>query len=219
MLSLTLGNPTTPLKRLLAVGAHADDIEIGCGGTLLRLIEAQPDIEIDWVVLSGRGVRADEARRSAERWLQGAARASIVIREFEDGFFPYHGATIKRLFEELKSDLRPDLILTHYGRDGHQDHRLVSELTWNTFRDHFILEYEVPKYDADLGSPNLFVSVSDEMCGQKIARLLELFESQRERRWFTEDVFRSVLRLRGMECNSPTRYAEAFYCRKIVATL
>src|SRR5947207_8107730 len=207
------------VKRVLCLGAHSDDIEIGCGGTVLQMLEQSKSLEFYWLVLCANPERTMEAKRSASAFLVRARKKTIVVKPFRDGFLPYLGSPVKQCFEELKKVFTPDIIFTHCRRDLHQDHRLVCELTWNTFRDHFILEYEVPKYDADLRSPNLFVSVSDEMCGQKIARLLELFESQRERRWFTEDVFRSVLRLRGMECNSPTRYAEAFYCRKIVATL
>jgi LmbE family N-acetylglucosaminyl deacetylase len=216
VISLSLGTAAAPLRSVVAVGAHADDIEIGCGGTLLQLIAMQPDIEVWWVVLSACGVRAQEARQSAAVWLEGVAQRSVIVHAFEDGFLPYIGADVKRAFEELKTRIRPDMVLTHYRNDRHQDHRLVNELTWNTFRDQLILEYEVPKYDGDFGSPNVFVHLTEDVCRRKIANLLRLFPSQRERRWFTEDVFYSVLRVRGMESNSPTRYAEAFYCSKAV---
>ncbi|MDQ6672254.1 MAG: PIG-L family deacetylase [Chloroflexota bacterium] len=219
MLGLALADPAEPLRSVLVVGAHADDIEIGCGGTLLRLLQVHPGIAVCWVVLSGSGIRGDEARKSAGVWLDGAAGRSVIVRDFEDGFFPYSGAGIKRFFEDLKGEIQPDLVLTHFRDDLHQDHRLVNELTWNTFRDHLILEYEVPKYDGDLGSPNFFVHLSRDICRRKVDTLLRCFPSQHSRRWFTEDLFLSLLRLRGMESNSPSHYAEAFYCRKVVATL
>jgi LmbE family N-acetylglucosaminyl deacetylase len=202
--------------KVLALGSHPDDIEIGCGGTILRLVEAFPELEVCWVVLSGREEREAEARRSAGDFLQGAAKTNVVVGDFRDGFFPYGGGEIKDFFETLPEKIAPDLIFTHQRADLHQDHRLVSELTWNTFRDHLILEYEVPKYDGDLGSPNFFLHLSEEICRLKVEKLLSNFASQRGRGWFTEDLFFSALRLRGMESNSPTRYAEAFYCRKVV---
>ena len=214
---LTLGPAgSAPLRRLLVIGAHSDDIEIGCGGTLLRLIAETPGLEVRWVVLSAHGERIAEARRSAEAFLQPVERREIILRSFRDGFFPYEGAQVKELFESLKAGFAPDLVLTHYRGDLHQDHRLVSELTWNTYRDHLILEFEIPKYDGDLGQPNLFVRLDEATCRQKVANLLEHFPSQRSKRWFTDDLFLSLLRLRGMECNAPSRYAEAFYCRKAV---
>ena len=179
--------------RVLAIGCHADDVEIGCGGTLLALAERRPDLEVTWLVLGAEGIRADEARASAEAFL-----------------------AVKERFEALKQEVSPDLIFTHVGHDLHQDHRLVSELTRNTFRDHLILEYEVPKWDADLTAPNVYVPLSDELLARKIELLLEHFPSQRGKHWFTNDLFRGLARLRGMEANSPTRFAEAFRCRKLV---
>jgi len=202
--------------KILAVGAHPDDIEIGCGGTLLQLVEANANCEVCWVVLSAEGERAAEARRSGDSFLEAARDRQLMVEDFRDGFFPYGGPEMKEFFESLKGEVSPDLILTHHGSDLHQDHRLVSELTWNTFRDHLILEYEIPKYDGDLGSPNLFVHLAESTVRLKIEKILGHFVSQAERRWFTEDVFRSILRLRGMESNSPTLYAEGFYCRKLV---
>jgi LmbE family N-acetylglucosaminyl deacetylase len=203
--------------RVLAVGCHADDVEIGCGGTLLGLAERRPDLEVTWLVLGAEGVRADEARASATAFLAGTSPTSTVLVEgFRDGFFPYLGPAVKERFEELKGEISPDVIFTHAGTDLHQDHRLVSELTWNTFRDHLILEYEVPKYDADLTAPNVYVPLTDEIVGRKIELLLEHFPSQSGKHWFTDDLFRGLARLRGMEANSPTRYAEAFRCMKLV---
>jgi LmbE family N-acetylglucosaminyl deacetylase len=205
----------SPLK-ILAVGAHADDIEIGCGGTVLELLATYANCEVCWLVLSADGRRATEARRSGDAFLEAAQERRVIVEGFRDGFFPYSGPAIKDFFERLKDEVSPDLILTHHGSDLHQDHRLVSDLTWNTFRDHFILEYEVPKYDGDLGSPNVFVHLDETTVRVKIENILGHFASQAERRWFSEDVFRSMLRLRGMESNSPTLFAEGFYSRKIL---
>jgi LmbE family N-acetylglucosaminyl deacetylase len=160
------------------------------------------------VVLSGEGERAAEAEASAKALLAGAPEKRVIIRDFKDGFFPYQGAEIKGFFEDLKREFSPDIVFTHQRQDLHQDHRLSCELTWNTFRDHLILEYEVPKYDGDMGAPNLFVPLDDS--------LRDHFASQHAKRWFREDLFSGILRLRGMECQSPTSYAEAFYCRKAV---
>lgn len=202
--------------RILCLGAHADDIEIGCGGTVLGLLEANPQATVHWVVFSADGERRTEARRSADWFLHNAPSRTVVVHQFRDGFFPYVGASIKESFERLKHEVSPDLILTHHRHDLHQDHRLISELTWNTFRDHLILEYEVPKYDGDLGTPNLFVPLAERTCQTKIQLILESFVSQRQKPWFDEATFLALLRLRGMECNAASRYAEAFYCRKIV---
>jgi LmbE family N-acetylglucosaminyl deacetylase len=216
MLPLLLGRPEGAPVRVLAIGAHPDDAEIGCAGTVLRLVHEQAVAAVCWVVLSGEGVRADEARASAEALLEGVPDKRILLPSFRDGFFPYDGAQVKAFFEQLKGEFSPDVVLTHQRHDLHQDHRTTCELTWNTFRDHLILEYEVPKYDGDMGSPNLFVTLGDDVCRQKIDHLMTHFESQVPKRWFKEDLFSGLLRLRGMECNSPTSYAEAFYCRKAV---
>jgi len=203
--------------RVLAIGCHADDVELGCGGTLLDLARRRPDLEVTWLVLGADGERADEARSSAAAFVDGTSSASTVLVEgFRDGFFPYLGPAVKERFEELKREVSPEVIFTHVGIDLHQDHRLVSELTWNTFRDHLILEYEIPKYDADLTAPNVYVPLSEEVVRRKVELLLEHFPSQRDKHWFTEDLFRGLMRLRGMEANSPTRFAEAFRCRKLV---
>jgi LmbE family N-acetylglucosaminyl deacetylase len=202
---------------VLCLGAHCDDLEIGCGGTVLRLADGPNPPEFTWVVFSSDATREAEALRSAETFLRHAAGSRIVIKKFRDGFLPYEGALVKEAFEELKGMVSPDLVLTHYRGDLHQDHRLIAELTWNTFRDHLILEYEVPKYDGDLGAPNFFVPLDESVCRRKLGTILESFVSQRGKRWFSEELFRSLLRLRGMECNAPGTYAEAFYCRKIVA--
>jgi LmbE family N-acetylglucosaminyl deacetylase len=213
MLSLPLGRSGGAPVRLLAIGAHPDDIEIGCCGTILKLLEEDALSAIGWVVLSGKGERADEARASAEAVLSGVEEQRLIVRDFRDGFFPYDGGDIKEFFESLK-EFSPDIVLTHQRADLHQDHRVACELTWNTFRDHLILEYEVPKYDGDTGSPNLFVPLSEDLRRRKIDHLMTHFATQRPKRWFKEDLFSGLLRLRGMECNSPTSFAEAFYCRK-----
>lgn len=200
---------------VLAVGSHADDIEIGCGGTIMRLLAGGIDVEVHWIVLSGNAERAEEARVSAESFLEGATRRWIVVKSFRDGFFPYDGVPVKEFFEALKAEVSPDVIFTHQRHDLHQDHRFVSELTWNTFRDHLILEYEIPKFDGDLGAPNFFVHLDEATCDTKIERIMAHFGTQLSRHWFTADLFRSLLRLRGMESSSPSGHAEAFYCRKV----
>lgn len=206
---------STP-SHLLVLGAHADDIEIGCGATILTLVERYPHMHIEWVVFSALGVRSDEARASASAFLATANSSTVQVHEHRDGFFPACWAAIKEQFEELKRTVTPDLILTHQRNDLHQDHRIVSELTWNTFRDHRVLEYEIPKYDGDLGVPNAFVHLDEATVARKCELLAEHFPSQRQRSWFSEELFRSLLRLRGMEANAPSGYAEAFYARKLV---
>lgn len=217
MRRLRLDRLDRPLTQVLCLGAHCDDLEIGCGGTVLHLAERPDPPAFTWVVFASDATREAEALRSAETLLRGARSARIVVKKFRDGFLPYEGGLVKEVFEELKGEVAPDLVLTHYREDLHQDHRLISELTWNTFRDHLILEYEVPKYDGDLGVPNFFVPLEESLCRRKVDTILTSFASQRGKRWFTEDLFRSMLRLRGMECNAPSNYAEAFYCRKLVA--
>jgi LmbE family N-acetylglucosaminyl deacetylase len=216
MLKLDLEDLASSISHVLCLGAHCDDLEIGCGGTVLKLADGPAAPAFTWVVFSSDSSREAEASHSARNFLAKASSSRIIINKFRDGFLPYEGRQVKETFEELKRLISPDLVLTHYRGDLHQDHRLVSELTWNTFRDHFILEYEIPKYDGDLGSPNLFVPLDESRCQQKISAVLTGFPSQAGKRWFSEDVFRSLLRLRGLECNAPSSYAEAFYCRKLI---
>jgi LmbE family N-acetylglucosaminyl deacetylase len=211
-------SPAEPLRRVLAIGCHADDIEIGCGGTLLALARAYPELEVDWVVLAAEGSRADEARASAEGFLAGFASSRIEVFGFRDGFLPYLGGEVKDAFESLKARVDPQLVITHTGYDYHQDHRLACELTWNTFRNHAILEYEIPKVDGDLGRPNFFVPLSKELVEEKLALLERFFPSQSGRHWFDRETFLGLMRLRGMECVAPDRYAEAFTARKTVLT-
>ena len=209
MLTLDLAGGRDRLA-VLAIGAHADDIELGCGGTLLRLAREVKELELTWVVLSAAGARFEEAKAGA----QGFGATTVEIRDFEDAFFKY-GREVKDYFETLKA-VAPDLVLTHTDNDRHQDHRLVCELTWNTFRDHLILEYEIPKYDGDLGTPNVFVPLEEPIAAAKVEALLGSFPSQAGKPWFDESLFRALMRLRGMECRSPSGLAEAFYARKLV---
>jgi LmbE family N-acetylglucosaminyl deacetylase len=202
------------VERVLAIGCHADDIEIGCGGTLLALTRSRPALHVTWVVLAASGSRAEEARRSAATFLVDAADTDVRVLDFPESFLPYIGGDVKETFETLK-DVAPDLILTHARNDLHQDHRLACELTWNTFRDHLILEYEIPKYDGDFGTPNVFVPVSEDLAREKARLINEVFSSQQGKHWFEEDLFLSLMRLRGMEAASPSGYAEAFVCRKL----
>ena len=205
---------TSPVK-VLCLGAHSDDIEIGCGGTILRLVRQYPNCVFHWAVFSTPGVRAEEAQRGAVLFAGARALKRPLLKGFQDGFMPFAGVEVKTVFEELKI-ISPDLIFTHNRNDAHQDHRFLAELTWNTFRDHMILEYEIPKYDGDLGRPSVFVHLDSELCERKVQYLMDTFESQRSKRWFQPDTFFSLLRLRGIECNAPSGYAEAFYCRKLM---
>ncbi|MBC8123803.1 MAG: PIG-L family deacetylase [Gemmatimonadaceae bacterium] len=215
MLSLSFSKKAEETYRVLCLGSHCDDIEIGCGGTILKLIEDYPRIEFYWVVFSSNEERAQEALQSANLFLKEASRKQVIIKNFRDSFFPFVAVEIKEYFESLKQEITPDLILTHYRQDLHLDHRLISELTWATFRDHLILEYEIPKYEGDLGQPNFFVPLDKQYCQRKAQYILSIFKTQQEKRWFSEDVFLSLARLRGIESNAPGKYAEAFYCRKL----
>ena len=215
MLTLKLPPDSASPFKILCLGSHSDDIEIGCGGTILRLLSCNQNVEVAWVVFSSSKEREREARKSAELFLKQAKQKEIVVKDFRDGYFPFEGTIIKDFLEELKK-VSPDLVLTHSRKDAHQDHRLIAELTWNTFREHLILEYEIPKYDGDMGQPSVFVPLDTEICQTKVRYLMDAFESQRKKRWFQPETFLSLMRLRGMECNAPSGYAEAFYCRKLV---
>jgi len=215
MLQFPLSSGEQPVRRVLALGAHADDIEIGCGAALLALSRANPGVEVTWVVFAASGERADEARRSAETFLASAGNADVVVHGFRDGYLPHVGAELKDVFEELKARVEPDLVFTHTRHDLHQDHRAVCELTWNTWRRHLVLEYEIPKYDGDFGAPNVFVPVSRELAVEKARTVVEAFPSQQVKHWFDEELLLGVMRLRGMEAASESGYAEAFTCRKL----
>src|SRR5580704_7259358 len=197
MIHLNLNGGASRKLQILCLGSHCDDIEIGCGGTILRLAEQYP-------------------QRAASLFAGTTSLVGPFLKAFPDGFMPVVSGEVKKFFEELKRTVSPDLIFTHNRKDAHQDHRLIAELTWNTFRDHLILEYEIPKYDGDLGQPSLFVPLQREECQKKVRYIMEAFQSQHSKPWFQEDTFLSLMRLRGMECNAPSGYAEAFYCRKLV---
>src|SRR3990172_7628294 len=202
--------------KILCIGAHSDDIEIGCGGSILRLLSEYEYNEVYWVVLGSNGNRDKEAIRSANKFLADARKKKIIIKNFKNSFFPYVGNEIKKYFEKNLKKIAPEIIFTHYRYDLHQDHRMVSDLTWNTFRDQLILEYEILKYDGDIGRPNFFVHLSEEVCRKKIANIIDSFKTQRNKDWFTKDTFFSMLRIRGIESRSPEKYAEGFYCRKLI---
>ncbi len=218
MLPLTIAQTKDPL-RVLCLGAHCDDIEIGCGGTILNLLRNHPDALIHWVVLSSNAERAPEARQSAAEYLQSTPGSSVVVRSFKESYFPYVAAEVKDFFEELKGAFDPNLIFTHHRADVHQDHRLVADLTWNTYRNHLILEYEIPKYEGDLGHPQVYVPIPQEIAKRKSEMLLRHFASQRRRSWFRSEVFESLMTLRGIECNAPEGFAEAFHVRKLIGQL
>jgi LmbE family N-acetylglucosaminyl deacetylase len=216
MLRLKLdGNGKGPLQ-VLCLGCHSDDIEIGCGGAVLQLAAERQDVVFHWVVFSTKGVRASEAQCGAKRFAGPSRMKSVMLKDFRDGFMPFDGAAIKDVFEELKRKISPDIIFTHNRQDAHQDHRLIADLTWNTFRDHLILEYEIPKYDGDIGRPGVFIPLPADICEKKVSLIVDTFKSQSDKRWFERETFMSLMRLRGMECNAPSGYAEAFYARKLL---
>lgn len=215
MHQINLAGTNTP-KTILLLGAHCDDIEIGCGASVLHLKEQYPDLHWHWVVFSSNKVREQESRKSADAFLQGVKHKNVIIKKFRNGYFPFVGAEIKDYFEQLKKEVSPDIIFTHYRDDLHQDHRTISQLTSNTFRDHLILEYEIMKYDGDLGQPNIFMTASNENLTDKIDYLFEFYSTQHDKQWFTRETFHSLMRLRGIECNSPSGFAEAYYSRKLL---
>ncbi len=204
-------NALNSVRRLLCVGAHSDDIEIGAGATILRMQRDNPDLQIMWVCLSGGETEREAEAESSARGF--APHAAFECMTFSDRLFPSQQVEIKAAFESLKA-FEPDLVLTHSRDDRHQDHRVVNEVTWNAFRSHQILEYEIPKWDGDLQRTNVYVPVEPELLDRKIALLLTHFGSQRSKHWFDDETFRALARLRGLECN--TRYAEAFVARKLV---
>ncbi len=215
MMKISWNNDRRRQLTVLCFGAHSDDIEIGCGATLLQLGRSDAKPRFCWAVLSAIGARQTEARRAAQLFTDGC-ESEVYLKEFRDGYLPYEGGVVKDFFEEIKSRINPDLVFTHWQGDAHQDHRLVSELTWNTFRNHLILEYEIPKFDGDLGRPNTFVPLEEWAVRQKVSNLVTIFESQRTKSWFSDDTFLGLMRLRGMESNATSGYAEAFYTRKMV---
>jgi|SRR5580704_12413051 LmbE family N-acetylglucosaminyl deacetylase len=212
MLQVSLGSA----RRILCLGAHSDDIEIGVGGTLLKLVEKRSDLEIWWIVFSAPGYREVEAQQSANDFLSGVTNREIRVGAFRESYFPSEWPAIKDWVEEIKAKFNPEIVFTHYRDDRHQDHRVLSDLAWNTFRNQLILEYEILKYDGDLGRPNVFIPLSEEQCARKIELLLKHFKTQSTKHWFTSDSFAAMHRIRGIECASKSGRAEAFYCRKLV---
>jgi LmbE family N-acetylglucosaminyl deacetylase len=210
-------NPAQPPQTILCIGAHSDDIEIGCGATLLQLIKRYPHARFVWMVLSGDDARAREATASARAYLRGVDH-QLILERFRDGFFPYQGEAIKTRFEALKTEVQPDLIFTHRHDDAHQDHRTLAQFTWNTFRNHLIFEYEIPKWDGDLQTPNVYVPLEAALVKRKTALLIKHFGTQRNKHWFSADTFTSLLRIRGLECASPSGFAEGFFGRKLALT-
>ncbi len=217
MLGLTLAPPPRNRLEVLCIGAHCDDIEIGCGGTVLTLQRLHPACRIHWFVLTSVAVRRKEALSSAKAFVAGRARGEWRIFDLPDGFLPAHFAEAKSRFEELKQAVEPDLIFTHHGLDAHQDHRVVSELTWQTFRDHQIWEYEVPKFDGDLVTPNMYVPLAPALAARKVAVLMRAFRTQHGKPWFKAENLQAIMRLRGVECRAGSGFAEGFHCRKLVA--
>ena len=214
MLHLIPELPDSKQPCILFLGAHSDDIEIGCGATVLTLARDLPEARVHWVVFSADGIRESEAKDSADDFLSSFSSHKIETHTFRNSYFPTEQAQLKDVFEDLKKQVSPDLVFTHHKEDRHQDHRIIGELTWNTFRDHVILEYEIPKYDGGLSDPNLFVTVADDICDQKLTKILSHFPSQAGKHWFTRDLFSALMRLRGVEGNSSSGFAEAFHCRK-----
>jgi LmbE family N-acetylglucosaminyl deacetylase len=209
------GGGNTPLQ-ILCLGCHSDDIEIGCGGAVLQIAAERRDVMFHWVVFSTKGIRASEAECGAREFVDPSRMKRVILKDFRDGFMPFAGADIKNVFEELKQEVSPDIIFTHNRHDAHQDHRLIAEMTWNTYRDHLILEYEIPKYDGDMGRPGVFIPLPMDVCEKKANLIVKTFKSQSDKRWFERETFMSLMRLRGMECNAPSGYAEAFYGRKLL---
>lgn len=216
MLSFKLDIEKGRAPCFLFIGAHSDDIEIGCGGTVIELLRTYPNAKVYWVVLSSGAMRTREAKMSSQAMLRGVRNAHVIIKDFRECIFPSLVIEIKQFFEEMKRLMSPDVVFAHFRDDLHQDHRVVGELVWNTFRDHIILEYEIPKFDGGLGSPSMFMPISRAAMKRKIAILMKAFPSQHGKPWFTPDTFQGLMRLRGIECNAPSGFAEAFYSRKLL---
>jgi LmbE family N-acetylglucosaminyl deacetylase len=216
MLHLDFHRSDKAAYQILCLGAHCDDIEIGCGGTLLKWIENQRVQSIQWVVFTSNAERAREARESAEAFLKDVPKKEVIVKNYRDGFLPQMAADVKETFEAIKKGFSPDIIFTHYRQDLHQDHRLLADFTWNTFRNHLILEYEIPKYDGDLGNPNFFVHLDDRQAKRKSEIMLKYFKSQANKHWFDEETFLALMRLRGMQSAALSKYAEGFYARKLI---
>jgi LmbE family N-acetylglucosaminyl deacetylase len=216
MHQFALSHGPSRVRSILAIGCHSDDIEIGCGGTILAFTRANDDVHVTWVVLAATGTRKEEARTSAEAFLGSAASSDVRVHGFRDGFLPHIGGEVKEVFESTKREVSPDIVFTHTRDDLHQDHQLASDLARQTFRDHLILEFEIPKVDGDLGRPNVYIPLSASVATDKVALLEEHHPSQAAKHWFDADTFMGLMRLRGMECVAPERYAEAFVCHRLV---
>ncbi|HZC28033.1 MAG TPA: PIG-L family deacetylase [Actinopolymorphaceae bacterium] len=200
---------------IVALGAHPDDIEIGCGGTLLRLAESVPRLTAEFVIATGTPLRLEEARQGAELFLPGR-EVVVTSAELPDGRLPSHWEAAKELLEATARRGHADLVLAPSRGDAHQDHRTMAELSTTVWRDHLVLHYEIPKWDGDMSRPWLYVALTEEQLQEKVARLHKAFPSQVPHDWFDEGVFSGLARLRGME--SRTRYAEAFTTAKSVLT-
>lgn len=216
MFKLPLFSDSAKPKSILLLGAHCDDIEIGCGGAIQNLLRNDPDLMVHWIVFSSNDMRRQEAERSASAFLQHSHAHNVQIKTFKNGYFPQEWGVIKDYFEVLKGEVDPDIIFTHYHADLHQDHRVISELTWNTFRNHLILEYEIAKYDSDLGNPNFFIPLDQNQADFKCQVLMDSFKSQLSHHWFTQQTFLAMMRIRGIQCNAGYGLAEAFYSRKMI---
>ncbi|MEM1447855.1 MAG: PIG-L deacetylase family protein [Planctomycetota bacterium] len=215
MLPIDLRKPAGDPLRVLCLGAHSDDVEIGAGGLVRRLVREAPEVEVDWYVFTAAGPRADEARESAAWFTEGAAAARVETLDYRESFFPEHWAEIKERLFEIRQATSPDVVLSHRLEDRHQDHRVLAELTWNTFRDHVVLEYEIPKYEGDLGQPNVFAPLTRADAEAKADAVVRFFASQRGKQWFDAAALLGLMRLRGLECSAPEGYAEAFHARKL----
>lgn len=216
MLSLLPGADANSPLNILCLGAHSDDIEIGCGGALLRLLAERPGSSVCWVVFSAQGEREREAMASADEFLTDAADREVIVHRFRESYFPFQGAEIKDCFESLKKRPEPDLIFSHHRHDEHQDHHTLAGLVWNTFRNHLIFEYEIPKYEGDLGRPNAFMPLPQNIAERKVELIVRHFRSQASRTWFRPETFNGLMAVRGVECNAPAGFAEAFHVRKFV---
>jgi len=215
MRSLGIWRPNERLS-VLCLGAHADDIEIGVGGTMLQWLSEGAELDVVWCVLSAVGPRKSEATASATSFLSDVQRCRVELHDFRDGYFPAQSAELKTYFEDMKTRVEPDVIFTHWRDDAHQDHREICRHTWNTFRDHMILEYEVPKWDGDIGRPNMYVPLQERVMARKVELLIRHFVTQRGKHWFDAETFRGLARLRGMECRAKERYAEGLFAHKLL---
>jgi LmbE family N-acetylglucosaminyl deacetylase len=214
MIDLSLRPGSAPL-RVLCLGAHSDDIEIGCGGTVMQWLRDGAALDVTWVVCSAPDTRRTEATRSAQALLRGAARRRIVIGDLEDSHFPSQMRELKAFCRQIRDEDKADVVFTHHVDDLHQDHRALAEVTWQTWRDHLVLEYEIPKFEGDLGRPNAFVPLEGSVARRKVDHLMRHFGTQRSKDWFRASTFEALMALRGIECRAADGMAEAFHARKV----